>query len=147
MSKPKQGPDLVYRMAIDKVTVAPYEYEVRYDDNLSASASVLGLCMADSLIILLDPTSAPAIMHETLLHEVLHAAWTQTALDGIYTDEQEEQIIFTLTPRIVAFLKDNPHYVEGLYERRKIESPADGADRGDGAGRSTRDTIYRIPPG
>jgi len=99
---------------ISKVRIAPYDYEVQYDDNLSAAAAVLGVCMADTLTILIDPTSARQVMWETLLHEVLHGVWTQTPLDSIYTGEQEEQIIYCMTPRIVALLQDNPELVKLL---------------------------------
>ncbi len=96
--------------------ISPYDYRIHYDDNLSKAANVLGVCQSDDNIIIIDPTSARMVQKETLLHEAMHAMWNQTALDGIYSDEQEEQVVFTLTPRIVALLRDNPAFVKELME-------------------------------
>lgn len=102
-----------------EVYVAPFWYEVYYDENLRVSAGVLGACNTDQQKILMDPTQGGEVFWETLLHEMLHAAWTQTALDKTYTGEQEEEIIFTMSPRLVAILKDNPVVVRGITRKRR----------------------------
>jgi hypothetical protein len=97
---------------IRKLRIAPFDYEVVFDDKLSQTAGALGVCLSDTSIILIDPTSSRMVQVETLLHESLHGIWTQTALDKLYTEEQEEQIIFTLAPRIMGLLLDNEELVQ-----------------------------------
>jgi hypothetical protein len=97
---------------IEGVYVSPFSYEVKYDDQLTKNAGALGATGTDQTYIVLDPSSSRGVLMETLLHECLHAIWTQTALDKEYSDEQEEQVIYTLSPRIMALLRDNPRMVK-----------------------------------
>lgn len=99
---------------IRSLKVAPYRYKVIQHKGLSAAAGVLGACANDELHILMDPDSPPMVYAETLFHETLHAIWNQTFLATKYSSQEEEDIIYTLTPRIVALLRDNPKLVEEL---------------------------------
>lgn len=96
--------------------VAPYRYTVEMVSGLSAAASVLGAAMTDELRILLDPDSAPMVQWETLFHESLHAIWSQTHLESKLSNAEQEEIIYTLTPRIISLLRDNPRLVAGILE-------------------------------
>ena len=99
---------------IRSVRISPYTYKVLSHKGLSAAAGVLGACANDELHILMDPDSPPQVYYETLLHETLHGIWNQTFLATKYSSAEEEDIIYTLTPRIVALLRDNPKLVEEL---------------------------------
>jgi hypothetical protein len=74
-------------------------------------AGVSGACDEIQTIILIDPSASLAVKQDTILHEPLHAIWGQTMLDKKYTDDEEEAVIWSLTPRIVALLRDNPDLV------------------------------------
>jgi hypothetical protein len=58
----------------------------------------------------------PDVARETFLHEAMHGMWYQTLLDRQYRDKQEEDIIYSLAPKILEFLRDNPEAVEFLLE-------------------------------
>ena len=47
---------------------------------------------------------AEAIWWETLLHEVIHAAWAQTPLAATFTQDQEEQAVRGLAPLLFTLL-------------------------------------------
>lgn len=91
-------------------------YEIKFDKNISADAGALGLTGTETQRILLDPQMGPDVERETVLHEAMHGIWYQTLLDRQYRDKQEEDIIYTLAPRILELLKDNPELVEYLLE-------------------------------
>jgi hypothetical protein len=95
----------------NSVMIAPFRYEVTYDNELSQKAGVLGVCQCDISHIVLDDAVSPGVLCETLLHEALHAMWNQTSLDSKYTDEQEEEVIFAMSPRIFSFIQDNREVV------------------------------------
>lgn len=90
--------------------VGPHVFDVRKARKL-AEAGVVGICGEDSQEVRYDPDIGPSVLRETVLHELLHAVWHQTTLDRLYTDEQEEQVLWTLAPRLLALLRDNPELV------------------------------------
>lgn len=99
---------------IERIYIAPFWYDIVYDQQLSAAAGVLGACNSDILKILMQADNPEPVMMETLFHEALHAAWTQTGLDKAYSSEQEEEVIYSLSPRMTAILKDNPAFTRRL---------------------------------
>lgn len=60
--------------------------------------------------IVLKPNSPDAVK-ETMLHEILHGLFENTGID---TEVDAERIVRLLTPRLHAFLKDNPGFQEAL---------------------------------
>ena len=52
----------------------------------------------DSLTIKIRSDVHPDVAAETLLHEMMHAAWAQTPLAQMLTSDQEEQVIRALCP-------------------------------------------------
>lgn len=104
-----------------KVRVAPYEYTVEAHHQLSELAGAAGGCISDSERIVYDPVGGPVVVREVVLHELLHAIWSQTYLkrkfpdDG--TDSKGEAIIGELAPRLLSLLRDNPKLVAWLTER------------------------------
>lgn len=68
----------------------------------------------DQLLIRLDidrPTTAVA---ETLLHEALHCAWSETALREHSVAEHEEAVVTGLAPLLLELLRRNPEFVKYL---------------------------------
>ena len=64
------------------------------------------------LRITLAPWVGPGQARDTLLHEVLHAIWSQTALDQ--DEDEQERIVRSFTPWLLQVLRDNPELVEFL---------------------------------
>lgn len=103
MSKPKL-PKVIYLGASD--------FEVRHMPNLD----LLGETQSDDAIIYIRNKQGAAIKRDTLLHEVLHAIFF---LSGLFktvdmAKEEEEKIVVTITPWILAALRDNPALVDYL---------------------------------
>ena len=98
----------------ETVYVEPYTYEVVQDANWSAQTGNMGNCMNDMQRIIIDSSLTPQSERDTVLHELLHAIWGQTSLQKRDTEDQQEEAIWQLTPRILALLKDNPRLVEYL---------------------------------
>ncbi|KKL51030.1 hypothetical protein LCGC14_2299560 [marine sediment metagenome] len=63
------------------------------------------------LEITIDPTLAEQIIRDTLLHECLHAVWIDAGLDEMES-LTEEQIVNTLTPRLVSMMRVNPELMD-----------------------------------
>ena len=107
--------------APSKVVIAPYEFAVRFDQQTMAAAGANGACMEDSQLILLAPNNGIGVERETLLHECLHAVWSQTFLDKKYPDDTAnspgEVIISELAPRLFALMRDNPRLVRYLCQK------------------------------
>ena len=99
-----------------RIRIAPHWYSVRPVKSLSQAAGILGACGSDDTEIIYDPAQAGSILRETLLHEALHAVFSQTELDRVYSDEEEERIVWSLAPRLLSLLRDNPRFVEWLKE-------------------------------
>jgi hypothetical protein len=98
------------------VAISPFDYRVRYEVGLSDKAGVSGLCNTDTLTIFIDGELPDALEPEVVLHEALHAIWTQTGLDKKYSDEEEEEAVWQLAPRILALLRDNPRMVKWMID-------------------------------
>lgn len=103
-----------------KVRIDPYIVKVKYDTEAMTAASANGVWMEDLATILLQTGNDKNVERETLLHECLHALWSQTLLDKQYPDEAAdspgEEIIAVLAPRLLALLRSNPKLVRFLTE-------------------------------
>ena len=55
---------------------------------------------------------------DTMLHEVMHAILSVTAIDTEMTDEAAELMVSRLTPAIMVTLRENPHLVQYLMEEQ-----------------------------
>lgn len=65
----------------------------------------------------------------TLVHEVLHALFQDVGLD--WSHEDEEKMVERLTPRLCAFLTDNPDQVRtllGMLQARDLPARVDSGD-------------------
>ncbi len=102
-----------------RVKVGPHVYRVISDKGLGERASAAGICGADSQEIRIDSALGRTVKKETLLHECGHAAWTQTELDRKYSDDDEETVLWSLTPLLLGILRDNPELVRFLLEEDK----------------------------
>jgi hypothetical protein len=64
--------------------------------------------------ILLDTRRPPAIIAETLVHELMHGLIHDAALD--FEDDDEEALVKRLSPRLAALISDNPLVVRWISE-------------------------------
>jgi hypothetical protein len=96
---------------IKQLKLGAFTYKVVLDPKLKEIASNLGMCLTDSLTLVLDANMPDALEAEVLLHECLHALWAQTGLTKEYDNDQEEKAVFQLSPLIFGFLRDNPKVV------------------------------------
>lgn len=96
------------------IKVGPYEFTLVKDKWLGPIAQNAGVTGTDVERIHIATGLSKGMERDTVLHEALHAVWTQTALDRKYDEEAEEEAIWQLSPRILALLRDNPELVEYL---------------------------------
>jgi hypothetical protein len=95
-------------------------YSVVYDTvELNAAIrdhqeQLYGLTRPDQHKIIIDPDVSWYRLIETLMHEILHACWDLTNLAVHYKDEQEEEIVRSLSPILVSLLQQNPIFVEAI---------------------------------
>ena len=97
-----------------KVFVSPHWVTVKVDPDLADRADVTGLCAEDKQEIIIDGDLGPTVERETLLHELLHQIWHMTEMDRKFKDSDEEAVVWSLAPRILALLRDNESLVEWL---------------------------------
>jgi len=101
---------------ISKITLSPHVFTVYVRKGLAAESEAVGLTLPETQNIYLDADLGPGVERETLLHECLHGLWYSTQLERKFKDDQEEDVIYTLAPRILALLRDNPELVKWLTE-------------------------------
>ena len=97
-----------------KVKIGYKPYSVIAVKGLTTTAGVVGLCGKDTQEILFDPDVGKETLKEVLLHECIHGVWSQTALDRRFNDEEEELVIWSLTPLLLELLRDNHQLVGWL---------------------------------
>jgi len=115
------------RVPTKRLKIGPHTYTVRElsgeefsrehpDDN--GHTTTLGLCNIDYLKIDLRLDHGPgkplsqSRLDEILLHEVLHAVWSNVYT--IYEEEIEERVVHMLAPAILAALRDNKWLAQRL---------------------------------
>ncbi len=85
---------------------------------LADTAGAAGLCGKDSQEIAIDSNLGPTVEREVVIHELLHAIWSQTFLDDKYPDQEAnskgEAIIDELSPRLLDLIRSNPKLVTYL---------------------------------
>ena len=99
-----------------RILVSPHWVDIKVDINLSRNSDAVGLCAEDKQEIYIDGDLGPSIEKETLLHEAMHQIWHQTELDRKYKDSDEEAVIWSLAPRLLALILNNPGLIEWLQE-------------------------------
>ena len=91
-----------------KVKVGHVRVSIKWEEGLSRLCQVTGVSGTDLQDVRIDDDLGPDVERETVLHELLHHAFTQTVLEKMFTDEQEEQIIWGLSPLILQMWRENP---------------------------------------
>lgn len=91
-------------------------FNIQFDPHLNEDSEAVGLTGPETQRILIDPKLGPDVERETVLHECLHGIYFQAGLrlEQWSRDKIEEKIIWSMAPRILELLKDNPELTEYL---------------------------------
>lgn len=88
----------------EKVYILGHEYSIKeMDDSLFREREAYGDCCNEKRLIRVYCGVAPALIRDTLLHEILHAFWF---LLNISQDEEEEKIVSKLSTVLIGFFDD-----------------------------------------
>jgi hypothetical protein len=99
------------------VKVGPYQYTVNAFDSLAELTSQSAGVNFNKTEVHYDPAQSPGQMRDSILHELLHCIIYETHIrKEIGSEEDEEKLVWTLSPRILALLRDNPRLVQYLTE-------------------------------
>jgi hypothetical protein len=102
------------------VVVGPHRYRVTVDraavDRVSVEGGerVVGACDRQRLEIVADPELAPSQLADTVLHEVLHAAFDLIGAGEDIAADVEERLVLRLAPVLLQVVRANPSLVEYL---------------------------------
>lgn len=102
-----------------EILVGPHLYRIRMakrDEIHLAHAGALGQCEASSTTIYVNPHMSDSQTADTLLHELLHAAFDQTSMRQGNMGNEEE-VVSALAPILLTMLRANPELVEVLIGR------------------------------
>lgn len=100
----------------DWIRVGPHTFEIRHDPDtarLLRDDDSRGDTYTEALMIRLDDRNPSTVVAETLLHELMHAAWYVTALRAVENPD-EEAVCQALAPVLLGILRDSPELVAYL---------------------------------
>jgi hypothetical protein len=100
-----------------KLFISPFTYQVIFDDTLEELTGNEGNTSTSQQIIIVDSSKALDRQADTLFHEASHGIWNQTILGNKFYDDQEELVISQMTPRYIAFIRDNPWAIKFILGR------------------------------
>lgn len=95
-----------------KLKIGGFEWLIKEDESVTDTNDSFGLNFPKEQIIYLKPNLTKQLRSETLIHEVLHAIFWQTALNTEFDDDQEEKIVSALAHGIFQVLNDNKDFYE-----------------------------------
>lgn len=97
------------------VTVGPHRYRIRSTGKrtLLKLQGLMGQTDSRSNEIHVSPQQSDDQQADTLLHEILHAAYDQTSLRHLDA-EGEEAVVSALAPILLGVLRNNPDVVRVL---------------------------------
>ncbi len=103
-----------------RLLVSVHTYAIVWDESglVGRHADNRGSTDKDELLIALDARLPASRQRETLLHEVLHAAWGSTSLRSTGAHEHEEVVVDALAPVLLDALRRNPALVAFLLANR-----------------------------
>lgn len=100
------------------IRVGPYRYRTRRVAKEDALDGGSGSCNFHHHVIEVTLGFSPLYTKETLLHEILHAAWFNAFPNAAESwDAYEERFIRAMAPVLLGVLRDNPALVRYLTEK------------------------------
>jgi hypothetical protein len=101
------------------IKIGPFRYAVEYTDSptsIIVANDDAGRCIHDSCKIIINSTMHPAMVRESVFHEMLHAVTNTTGVASALGDEKEEATVTTLSATLLDVLRRNPGLVRYLTE-------------------------------
>lgn len=103
---------------IKKVRINGHHYDLAYYDKSNIRKDeCYGECQKHRNQILIAPNLNKSVEKETVIHEMLHAIWSEYSLDNFFPEEQEEVLVTTLAKGIHSVLENNPKLMNYLKEK------------------------------
>lgn len=102
------------------VAMGPHRYVIRADESHDMhlhADDARGHCHADRLTLCVDSRLPLSVQRDTVLHELLHAAWNQAGLNALtdtLPDGTEELVVSSLSTLLLDALLRNPALMEFL---------------------------------
>ena len=94
------------------IKVGPYDYQVIHWDTSDASGhDKMGECNHCSQVIRVVTDRNPPVIVDTLIHELLHAAYY---VGNFHEKAWEEYTVTTLSTQLTGIFRDNPHLLEWI---------------------------------
>lgn len=99
-----------------RIRIGPHTYKVTVNEGPRLRGEGRrGDCNPDQCRVAIDPDLPHTMAADSLLHELTHCAWSQSALRGSDAlDDHEEAIVQALAPLLLALLRSNPKLVAYL---------------------------------
>lgn len=102
-------------MKFTKVKIHPSVYTLSYPK--TRNSELCGTTQHTRRKITIYPHDCPQQERDTLLHECLHALCHE--IQFFKSDEEEENFILRFTPRLLAFIQDNPKIARYLINEKE----------------------------
>ena len=102
-------------MKIKTLKIGPRRYSVEAID--MEEDSTIGRIHLYQGKIVVDESHMPSSQAEVLIHEILHGLFMDSGMD--LKRKKEEKLVRALSPRLAAFLADNPTEVRHLLSMLK----------------------------
>lgn len=94
-----------------RIRISPHTWRLRRCP-VDVDGELHGALQERELRILVARGHAPSQLRDTVLHEVLHAIWAQCGLE--FEHDDQERVVASMSPRLLACLRDNPELVAFL---------------------------------
>jgi hypothetical protein len=96
---------------IDSVRIGATTYRVEENAEIRDDGAI-GICNTRTAEIFYAP-APKAVQAQTIVHEILHAIFDDAGVD--FEHEMEERLVGMLSPRVTAFIVDNPAAIHALW--------------------------------
>ena len=105
---------------IVKIDVMGKTYSVDWSPTMQAMDDCVGKCLPVQQSIIVSSDQAKGQLRDTLMHEVMHAVYSETGLGAIIKgDDDEETVVRLLTTGFLQVLRANPQFAKLLTEKDK----------------------------
>lgn len=105
-------------MKFKYVNIHPFKYKLKYPK--TSNSDTHGVTNNKLRTVTIYPHADEQQERDTLLHEALHALLHECLFFGD-NDAQEEEFVLRFTPRLLAFMQDNPRIVEFLVNEEETD--------------------------
>ncbi|NIV31652.1 MAG: hypothetical protein GWN58_19835, partial [Anaerolineae bacterium] len=95
-----------------RVNILGKYYRIEESPTLIEMDDACGKTLCHKALILVDPTQDFQQLQDTLLHEVVHAVYSEMGLTNEIKDELEETIVQRMSTGILQVLKANPGFTK-----------------------------------